>query len=84
MWTPSGQKVRQATQEHQVGQPRQGEQRVLARAKNSQPGNWGDGQSKTTKAVSQVKQEQKSKRLSRSLGQMLQSKDLFALIIYPV
>lgn len=29
VWTPSGQKVRQATQEHQVGQPHPGEPRVL-------------------------------------------------------
>lgn len=29
MWIPSGQKVRQATQEHQVGQPRHGEQWIL-------------------------------------------------------
>lgn len=29
MWTPSGQKVRKATQEHQLGQPHHGEQQVL-------------------------------------------------------
>lgn len=48
LWTPSGQEVRQATQEHQVGQPPHGEQQGLilhsqdpdTLAKNSSSGNW--------------------------------------------
>lgn len=57
--TPSGQKVRDITQEHQVGQPHHPEQQVLVLhpqdpdtlAKSPRSGRWADSGSKTTNTV---------------------------------